>query len=145
MTLIKRNPALNFPSIFEEFLKPDFFGGMQNFTGNVPAVNILENDTNFMVELAAPGLKKEDFVVEVDQQVLTISAEVKNEVNETSENGKYSRREFSYQSFKRSFNLPETVNEEQIAASYENGVLKVMLPKKEEVLPKPKKLISIEG
>lgn len=142
MNLIKRN-TLPFPSIIDEFLKPDWLGGMQNFGANVPAVNIKESETEFAVELAAPGKKKEDFNIEVDDNVLTISAEAKNERQEKDEKGRYTRREFSYSSFKRAFTLPETVNEADIKASYEDGVLYITLPKREEALPKPKRMIEI--
>ncbi|HRG18587.1 MAG TPA: Hsp20/alpha crystallin family protein [Flavobacterium lutivivi] len=142
MNLIKRN-TVPFPSIIDEFLKPDFFGGIQNFGANVPAVNIRESETEFAVELAAPGKRKEDFIIDLDDNVLTISSETKTDNEQKDEKGKYTRREFSYSSFKRSFSLPETVNEEEIKASYENGVLHVTMPKKEEALPKPKRMIEI--
>ena len=129
MNLIKRN-TVPFPSIIDEFLKPDFFGGIQNFGANVPAVNIRESETEFAVELAAPGKRKEDFIIDLDDNVLTISSETKTDNEQKDEKGKYTRREFSYSSFKRSFSLPETVNEDEIKASYENGVLHVTMPKK---------------
>ncbi len=140
MNLIKRN-TVPFPSIIDELLKPDWLGGMQSFNANVPAVNIKETDTNFGIELAAPGKTKEDFNIEIDHNVLTISSEEKSEKEETQ--GKYTRKEFNYSSFRRAFTLPETVNTDSINAIYENGVLHVSLPKKEEALPKPKRLIEI--
>jgi HSP20 family protein len=140
MNLIKRN-SVPFPSIIDELLKPDWLGGIQNFNTNLPAVNIKETDSSFGIELAAPGKTKEDFNIEIDHNVLTISSEVKSEKEETE--GKYTRKEFSYSSFRRSFTLPETVNAENINATYENGVLHVSLPKKDEALPKPKRLIEI--
>jgi HSP20 family protein len=140
MNLIKRN-TVPFPSIIDELLKPDWLGGIQNFNTNVPAVNIKETDTSFGIELAAPGKKKEDFNIEIDHNVLTISSEEKTEKEKTE--GKYTRKEFSYSSFRRAFTLPETVNTESINATYENGVLYVALPKREEALPKPKRLIKI--
>jgi HSP20 family protein len=143
MNLIKRN-TVPFPSIIDELLKPDWLGGMQNFNANVPAVNIKETDSSFGIELAAPGKTKEDFNIEIDHNVLTISSEEKSEKSEKEETeGKYTRKEFSYSSFRRAFTLPETVNTESINATYENGVLNVTLPKKEEALPKPKRLIEI--
>jgi HSP20 family protein len=142
MNLIKRN-AVPFPSIIDELLKPDWLGGMQNFNTNVPAVNIKETDTSFGIELAAPGKNKEDFNIEIDHNVLTISSEEKTEKEEKTNEGKYTRKEFSYASFRRAFTLPETVNTESINATYENGVLHVALPKREEALPKPKRLIEI--
>ncbi len=140
MSIIKRNNVI-FPSFVNEFFKPDWFGGIEKYAQPVPAVNIRENEKDFSVELAVPGLKKEDFNVEVDQSVMTISAEVKHDSEQTREN--FTRREFSYSSFKRSFSLPESVAEDQINAAYTDGVLKLTLPKKEEALPKPKRLIEI--
>jgi HSP20 family protein len=141
MTLVKTNNRFAFPSLIDEFLKPDWMGGMERFNVNVPAVNIKETETNFIVELAAPGKKKEDFNIELDDNMLTISSETTSEQEENE--GKYTRKEFSYASFKRSFTLPEIVNEVEIKASYENGVLHVTLPKLAEALPKPKRLIEI--
>lgn len=141
MNLIKRN-TVPFPSIIDELLKPDWLGGIQNVNTHIPAVNIKETDTSFGIELAAPGKKKEDFNIEIDHNVLTISSEEKAEKEESE--GKYTRREFSYASFRRAFTLPETVNTDHINASYENGVLHVALPKREEALPKPKRLIAIQ-
>ncbi|HLP65425.1 Hsp20/alpha crystallin family protein [Flavobacterium sp.] len=140
MNLIKRS-TVPFPSIIDELLKPDWLGGMQSFNNNIPAVNIKETDTSFGIELAAPGKTKEDFNIEIDHNVLTISSEEKSEKEETQ--GKYTRKEFNYSSFRRAFTLPETVNTDSINATYENGVLHVALPKKEEALPKPKRLIEI--
>ncbi|WP_396176652.1 Hsp20/alpha crystallin family protein [Flavobacterium sp.] len=143
MTLVKTNNRIAFPSLIDEFLKPDWMGGMERFNVNVPAVNIKETDTNFVVELAAPGKKKEDFNIELDDNVLTISSEASTENEEKDKDGKYTRKEFSYSSFKRAFTLPEIVNEYDINASYENGVLHITLPKREEALPKPKRMIEI--
>ncbi len=143
MNLVKRKNTDWFPAIFDEFFKPDWIGGMQNFGANVPAVNIKETETDFLIEFAAPGKKKEDFNIEVENDVLTISSENKTNHEEKDKEGRYTRREFSYSSFKRSFTLPETVNEAKIKASYQDGVLKLELPKHEEALPKPKKLIKI--
>lgn len=142
MNLVKRS-AVNFPSILDELLKPDWLGGTQSFSTTIPAVNVKENDTSFELELAVPGKAKDDFNIEIDRNVLTISSEFKNENEEMDDEGRYTLKEFSYSSFRRSFTLPETVNSENINASYENGVLNVTLPKKEEALPKPKRLIEI--
>lgn len=140
MSLIKRNDVL-FPSLMNEIFKPDWFGGMENYTTNLPAVNIKENEKDFELELAVPGRKKEDFQIEVNENVLTISSETKSEENVDNEN--FTRREFSYTSFKRAFTLPETIDEEHIKATYEDGILTFNLPKKEEALPKPKRLIKL--
>ena len=142
MNLVKRS-TVNFPSILDELLKPNWLGGIQSFNATIPAVNVKENDTSFTLELAAPGKTKDDFNIKIDRNVLTISSEFKNENEEIDDEGIYTLKEFSYSSFRRSFTLPETVNADNINASYENGVLNVTLPKKEEALPKPKRLIEI--
>ncbi len=141
MNTVKRNPENRaFPTVMDELFK-DLLGGTQ-YVKTAPPVNIRETEQSFSVELMAPGMKKEDFNIELDNELLTISAEVKTE-NTTEENGKFTRREFSFSSFKRSFTLPETVKEDEINASYEDGILKITLPKKEEALPKAKRLIEI--
>ncbi|WP_420319925.1 Hsp20/alpha crystallin family protein [Flagellimonas sp.] len=140
MSLVKRN-NLFFPSLMNDVLSPDWFGGVDNWNTSVPAVNIKDNTDGFELELAVPGGKKEDFKIEVDNDVLTISNEARSENNENAEN--YTRKEFTYASFKRAFTLPETVDGSKIDAKYEDGVLKVVLPKKEEALPAPKRLIKI--
>ena len=127
--------------MLDEIFKPDWNGGIQNFNTSVPAVNIKESETGFKLELFAPGLKKEDFNIEIDQRMLSISSEIQTETEEDNET--YSRKEFSFTSFKRTFNLPETVNFDAIEANYENGILSLRLPKREEALPKPKRLIEI--
>lgn len=99
-------------------------------TQNMPSVNIHETDDKFNVSLAVPGLKKEDFKIGYENGVLSISAEKKEEKTETQPN--YSRKEFSYETFSRSFTLPEVANNEAISASYENGVLSIDIPKKEK-------------
>lgn len=143
MTLVKRNPNHMFPSIFDEFFRPDWMGGMDATGSQVPAVNILEKQSGFSLELLAPGLKKEQFNIEVDKNLLTISSETQHQSEHTEADGKYSRREFSFNAFRRSFTLPETVDNERITAAYEDGILKLEIPKKEEALPKPKRLIEI--
>ncbi len=98
-----------------------------------PAVNVVENDKSFEVELAAPGIKKNEFKVDVKDRVLTISCETKKEEEEKKKN--YTRREFSSRSFSRSFGLPENVDEKNISAKYEEGVLRVTLKKSEKAIP----------
>ena len=142
MNLVKRSSNLAFPSLLDEIFRTDWNGGTQSLNYALPAVNIKENETNFKLEVYAPGLTKEDFKVEISQKTLSVSCEkqFENEVN----NDQYSRKEFSSSSFKRTFNLPESVNYDAIQANYENGVLNISLPKREEALPKPKRLIEIE-
>ncbi|MBC2839946.1 Hsp20/alpha crystallin family protein [Robiginitalea sp. SC105] len=140
MTLVRKHTGL-FPSFWNEMMSPDWFGGVDRTNQNLPAVNIREGETDFTLELAVPGQKKDDFIIEVDDRVLTISMEHKNEKEEEVQG--YTRREFWYSNFKRAFTLPDSVNEEGIEANYEAGILRFTLPKKEEALPKPKRLIEI--
>ncbi|MEL6916967.1 MAG: Hsp20/alpha crystallin family protein [Bacteroidota bacterium] len=140
MSIVRRHNVM-FPSLMNEIFKPDWFGGTENLGNHLPAINIKENEKDFELELVVPGRKKEDFNIAVDTNVLTVSAEVKSDT-ETTE-GNYTRREFRSTSFKRSFTLPESINEDKINASYEEGILRFVLPKKDEALPKPKRLIDI--
>lgn len=138
----RNNGFSTFNSIFNEILNDDFFTP-RTISEKLPAVNIKQSEKDFSLELAIPGLGKEDIKISVDQDLLTISSEKKSETEEKEENGTYTRREFSYQSFKRSFTLPESVDSDKIDAKFENGVLFLHLPKKEEALPKPARLIDI--
>lgn len=140
MSLIRRHNGL-FPSLWNDVMTPDWFGGVDRVNTALPAVNVREGETEFTLELAIPGRQKEDFNIEVDDHVLTISMEIKDEKEEKEEG--FTRREFKYGSFKRAFTLPETVNEDAIEANYQAGILRFTLPKKEEALPKPKRLIEI--
>jgi len=113
-----------------------------HISATLPAANIIEADDHFNIELAAPGKKKSDFTIKLDEGVLTISSETETKSTEKDDN--FTRKEFGYSSFKRSFNIPETISDDKISASYKEGILTVSLPKKEEALPQPKKLISIK-
>ena len=123
------------PTLFEDFFKPwsQWFddGGLIRRVTSMPAVNIAEKNDNYMVTLAAPGLKKEDFKIDLDGNMLTISSE--KEENKEEKDEKFTRQEYSYSSFSRSFTLPEDVKQEKIDASYQNGELKIVLPRKEEL------------
>lgn len=146
MNLIKRNSDDWLPSVFDEMFKPDFFGGTTNLNRigtSVPAVNIQEDEDSFRVELAAPGKSKEDFDIELNNEVLTISSENRKENEVSEKDGKFTRKEFSYSSFKRAFTLPDSVDSEKIGASYKNGVLEINLPKKEDAKVQPKRKIDI--
>lgn len=120
-----------------------FFGNDPFFKNleSVPSANIKEQDDRFEVQLAAPGMDKKDFKIEIANNVLSISAEKKEEKTEEKEN--YTRREFSYDSFRRSFQLPATVNEDAVDASYKDGILTLALPKKQEAITGKRKEISI--
>lgn len=146
-SLSNTNSNLNFPNwsswlddIFNRDL-PSVFTSNFNTGITLPKVNIKETADAFMVEMAVPGLKKSDFHLDLDNQVLSISTETKEE-NELQEDN-YTRREFGYSSFKRTFTLPESVNEEKINANYKDGILSILLPKKEEAKQKPPRTIKI--
>lgn len=152
MTLALRKNRSSLPAMMSDLLDTgrfftsdflDFDTDLMNLNAGaqIPSVNILENAKDYSVELAAPGLERKDFKVEVDNGVLTISAEKEEESKEEGEN--YKRREFSYNAFKRSFDLPENVITDKIDAKYENGVLRMSIPKKEVTVLKPKKEIKI--
>lgn len=147
MSIIKRNEFFPGFTLFDDFFSRDLlnWGTSNNSSTNttIPLVNIKETSENFEVDMAAPGMNKEDFKVELDGNVLTITSERKNE-NAVKEGDRYTRREFSYQSFQRSFQLPkEVVDAEKIEAKYENGMLRLVIPKKEEARPRPPKTIQI--
>lgn len=123
-----------FPALFDDFFKPwnELFDNSRLWgrAATVPAVNIVENSTAYKLTLAAPGMKKEDFRIDVGDNILTISAEKQESKEEKDEH--YTRREYNYSSFLRSFPIPEDIRQEAIEARYEDGVLKLVLPKKEE-------------
>lgn len=148
MTLVKRNGRSEYtPSIWNNFFNNDLFNWDNNFTssGNsIPAVNIKETPDSFVVEMAAPGMNKKDFKIEIDGSALTISSEKQNE-SEEKEGETYNRKEFSYQSFYRTFYLPkEVVNADKIDAKYENGILRLEIAKREEAKQKPARLINVQ-
>ena len=152
MSLVKYNGKTPvFSHMLENFFDRDMNDLLTNhwpFTNirigaNLPAVNIREADNNFQLEIAVPGMKKEDFQVTLDNGLLTISSE-KEETNESGdEEGRYSRREFSYHAFRRSFRLPDTADTDHIQAAYTDGILHLTVPKKEEAKTKAPKQISI--
>ena len=147
MSLIKReNYSPSWPGFFNDFLNRDWYDwSNQNFSltnTTIPSVNIKENENEFEVEMAAPGMTKDDFRIELNNSVLTISSEKQSE-NKSKERENVTRREFSYQSFSRSFTLPVIVETDKITAKYENGLLRVNIPKKEEAKPKPLKQIKV--
>ncbi|MDX5348970.1 MAG: Hsp20/alpha crystallin family protein [Hymenobacteraceae bacterium] len=153
----KRNES-GFPAMRNIF--SDFFSDSDNFFGNdffparmmpsrmmqnMPATNIRETDKDFQIEVAAPGLKKEDFNIDVENGMLMISSEKKEEKEDKKEeDDNYTRREYNYSSFQRSFRLPETVKEEDINASYKDGVLMLTIPKKAETNKNNRRRINIK-
>ncbi|MDA9335961.1 Hsp20/alpha crystallin family protein [Flavobacteriaceae bacterium] len=147
-SLVNSNSNQNFPTlsnwlddIFNRDLIPSVFTSNFNTGITLPKVNIIETANDFAVEMAVPGLKKSDFQIDIDNQVLSISTETKEDNEHKEEN--YTRREFGYSSFKRTFTLPESVNADKINASYNEGILSILLPKKEEAKQKPARSIKI--
>ncbi|MDA6070118.1 Hsp20/alpha crystallin family protein [Flavobacterium sp. AC] len=142
------NNTPSLPGLFEDFLNRELFNwGNSNFSSTittVPSINIKETDDNYEVEVAAPGLDKKDFNVSLDNNLLTISCTKSVSQEDKGENNSYNRREFSYQSFHRSFELPNVVDEDYINAHYENGLLNLTIPKKEQAKQKEPKLIEIK-
>ncbi|ANI87964.1 hypothetical protein A9P82_00710 [Arachidicoccus ginsenosidimutans] len=137
MTLVKRNYNNGWNNLFD-----DFFGGIANANFakdlNVPPVNIQENNDAFVVDVVAPGLQKQDFKLNVKDGLLTISYEKAEEQETKAE--KLHRQEYAFRSFKRTFTLDEKINSDEISAKYENGILQIILPKKEEVKVLPKEI-----
>ena len=144
MTLVRYKNQLPglLNNIFNAELDPFGTENYSEMNSTLPAVNIKETEDDFQVSVAAPGFDKNEFNIELDNNILTISSE-KEQENEV-EGEKYTRREFSYQSFKRTFTLPELVDEDKISATYDNGVLNVTIPKKEEAKPKPARQIQVK-
>jgi HSP20 family protein len=148
MTLVKTTDRMfpTFPLFFDNFLSGDLMDwNNPNFSrtnSTLPAVNIKENDESFEIEVAAPGLTKDHFKINFERNRLVISSELSEEKN--GNHKKYSRREFSYQTFERSFSMPEgAVDGEKITAKYTDGILLVNLPKREELKPKPAREIEV--
>ncbi|POY40927.1 heat-shock protein [Flavobacterium alvei] len=144
-------PSLESKSIhnfFDDFITKDLFDWTdRNFAAigsNLPSVNLKETDTEIEVELAAPGMKREDFKVEVDNDMLMISSEKEEKKEEVSKKENFIRREFNYQSFSRTFSLPETIDENKIEANYKDGILHVVVGKKEGAKKRTLKSIPIQ-
>jgi HSP20 family protein len=147
MTLLKRSNTY-LPTFWDNFFSRELSDwGNTNFSSTdttLPAVNVKETEDAFEIEVAAPGMKKNDFKVSLENNLLTISSE-KQEERKEEEKGRFTRREFSYQSFQRSFTVPESVVDgDKINAKYCDGILCISLPKREEVKPKPAREISIQ-
>jgi HSP20 family protein len=146
MTLIRTNNRF-YPSVFNQLFNRELVdwnnAGFSSDDSTLPAVNILEDENRIQIEVAAPGMKKEDFKIDLENNRLTVSAEASTENSESGE--RYSRKEFSYRSFRRLFNIPvETINGDQIQETYKDGILLVTLPKREELKPKPARAIEIQ-
>jgi len=149
-SLIKSNGTYfpTVPSLFDDLFNRDWLdSSLANWRGNgasLPAVNVMETNDEFKIEVAAPGMKRNDFKVELDNNVLTIASERQDSSEQKDSDGNYSRREFSYQSFQRSFALPENrVMGDKITARYVDGILHVTVPKSEDAKVKPAKQIAV--
>lgn len=142
LPMLKRNRP-NMPSLIDEFFGRDLMDGIfAERTGvSTPAVNVIEHSDHFQIEVAAPGLDKKDFRIDLDNNVLTVSSE--KEMKNEEKDERFMRREFSYASFSRSFSLPDAVESDKIKASHKDGVLRISIPKKEEAKRKPPKEIAI--
>ena len=150
-SMVKKTNGSLFPAI--PFLMDDFFGrnwldstlgDWRTIGSTLPAVNVRETNDDYTIEVAAPGMKRDDFKVELDNNVLTISSQMENRHEENDQEGNYTRREFSYQSFQRSFSLPQNkVKGDEITARYVDGVLHVSVPKTDEAKTKPAKQITV--
>ena len=146
MSLMKRSEySPSWSNFFNDFFDKDVLNWSNKHFSNtnttLPAVNIKEDDNGFEVEMAVPGMTKKDFAINLENNMLSISSE-KQSKDEKKE-GNYSRKEFSYQSFSRSLSLPESADDGKINAKYENGILFISIPKKEEAKPKPPRVIDI--
>lgn len=146
MMLIKKKSTPTFPLFFDDFYTRDLsYWGTPNSTTNttVPAVNILENNTDFLVQMAAPGMSKKDFIIELDNEMLTISSK-KEESQEQKKTYQFTQQEFNYQSFQRTFQLSKKVVDlSKIKAQYKDGLLEVLIPKLEETKTLPPRQITI--
>jgi HSP20 family protein len=138
MNLIRKQASI-FPSIIEDYFNQDW--NLRSVSASMPSVNIKELETQFEIDLAVPGKKKNDFEIEVEDGLLSISSTTEEAT--TNEKAMFTRREFSYASFKRTFTIPDSVDPTNIEAQYSEGVLQLRLPKRKEALPQPKKLIKI--
>jgi len=139
MRIVKYNNNNVFPSLINEFFNDDFGMNFLNRSHSVPSVNSLENNDSFEIDLAVPGMKKEDFTIELNDKILVISSETSN----TMENDKMRLNEFNFSSFQRSFRVPDSVDQDKIKANYKNGILKIKLPKRKESISKPNRVINI--
>ncbi|MGB1171594.1 MAG: Hsp20/alpha crystallin family protein [Flavobacteriaceae bacterium] len=140
MNLVRKQRNSFSPSLVNEWLTNDWLQPYSFENKQLPAVNIQEMDQAFLVELVAPGLKKEDLQVEVEKDVLSIASEAEGKTEET---GRYTRKEYNFASFRRTFSIPESVDSKKIDALYSEGVLTVTLPKRKEAVQEPKKSIRI--
>lgn len=143
MELMRRTNGNWLPSLLEDIFEDNVIENKFKNLRSLPAVNIEELEDKYSLELAAPGKSKKDFNIELDNDLLTISSETREDNKTEDKERNFTRREFSYESFKRSFTLPESIDTSKIKANYRNGVLIVDLPKREEAKTQPKRIIDI--
>ena len=145
MTLIKRNINNLVPSIWNDLLEKEWplMPGLATMQGTNTPVNVKENKNKFSLEILTPGFNKEDFKIDLDNNMLSVSVEKMDEVLDSKLDEKYTRKEFSFHSFSRVFTMPESADTEKMNAAYSNGVLSIDIPKREEAKAKPIKNIKI--
>ena len=139
MRIVKYNNNNMFPSLMNEFFNDDLGINFFNRRHSVPSVNSTENNDSFEIDLAVPGMKKDDFTIELNDKILLISSDNIND----DQNEKTRLNEFNYSSFQRSFRVPESVELDKIKANYKNGILKIKLPKRKDSMTKPNRVIDI--
>ncbi len=139
MRIVKYNNNNVFPSLMNEFFNDDLRMNFFNRRHSVPSVNSVENNDSFEIDLAVPGMKKDDFTIELNDKILVISSDNSN----YDQNERTRLNEFNYSSFQRSFRVPESVELDKIKATYKNGILKIKLPKRKDSITKPNRVIDI--
>ena len=139
MRIVKYNNNNAFPSLMNEFFNDDLRMNLFNRRHSVPSVNSLENNDSFEIDLAVPGMKKDDFTIELNDKILVISSDNSN----YDQSERIRLNEFNYSSFQRSFRVPESVELDKIKANYKNGILKIKLPKRKDSITKPNRVIDI--
>jgi len=139
MRIVKYNNNNVFPSLMNEFFNDDLRMNFFNRRHSVPSVNSVENNDSFEIDLAVPGMKKDDFTIELNDKILVISSDNSN----YDQSERIRLNEFNYSSFQRSFRVPESVELDKIKANYKNGILKIKLPKRKDSITKPNRVIDI--
>ena len=142
MNLISTNLNRWKPTLLDELFNDRWFN-FDTFNQTFPAVNTIEKDNQYLLEIAVPGMDKKDFEIEIQNDLISISSISKQE-KEVKDNLNYNRQEFNYNSFHRTFSLPKEVDQSKIKAIYSNGILTITLPKLKEVISKSKKLIEVK-
>ena len=139
MRIVKYNNNNVLPSLMNEFFNDDLRMNFFNRRHSVPSVNSVENNDSFEIDLAVPGMKKDDFTIELNDKILVISSDN----SDYDQNERTRLNEFNYSSFQRSFRVPESVELDKIKANYKNGILKIKLPKRKDSITKPNRVIDI--